>query len=199
MMGRGRQRADVWQRRRRLALLFAITAVFVLSLRACPWGGEPKVVSESEALARVIRSEIGQGSDKQKRHVAWAVRNLANSQHRSIAEMACSPCGPQERGRPVASGQPALDSDRKLARQVLARKLTRDPTGGATHFINPKLQDKLARRGVRGYRGNSYRVVRRRWRRVYGWRPYYRLGPDLELWGPKKRRSSGAKSPASKR
>lgn len=156
-------------------------------------------MSESEALARVIRSEIGQGSDKQKRHVAWAVRNLAASQHRSIAEMACSPCGPQGRGRPVASGQAALDSDRKLARRVLARKQSKDPTGGATHFINPRLQDKLARRGVRGYRGNSYRVVRRRWRRAYGWRPYYRLGPELELWGPKKRGASPVKGRTSKR
>jgi len=26
------------------------------------------------------------------------------------------------------------------------------------------------------------------WSESYGWEAYYRLGPDLELWGPKRRR-----------
>jgi hypothetical protein len=61
-----------------------------------------------------------------------------------------------------------------------------DPTGGATQFIDPALQDKLASRAAPGYRGRTYRRVRRQWSRGYGWEPYYRLAPDLELWGPKR-------------
>lgn len=144
-------------------------------------------VSEEEALARVIRSEIGIGSRHEQVHVAWATRNLARKRNQSIVEMACSPCGPQERGRPVSSIQRATDSDRRLARAILEAPLFLDPTGGATQFINPRLQDQLAKRGAPGYRGRSYSVVSRRWRSRYGWERYYRLSPILELWGEKRK------------
>jgi hypothetical protein len=76
------------------------------------------------------------------------------------------------------------DVDRVLARHVLSMPWSLDPTGGASHFINPLLQDRLARDGrVAGYRGRTYARVRRRWIRDYGWEPYYRLGPTLEMWG----------------
>jgi hypothetical protein len=155
-----------------------------------PWADpERRAHRDAEALARVIRSEIGVGNEKQRLHVAWAVRNLAAERGESIHEMACSPCGPQQRGRPVSSKQPATHADRRLAHQVLAAPLSLDPTGGATHFINPKLQDELARSGkLPGYKGNFYRKVRRRWIRRYRWEPYYRLGPDLEMWGPRRGR-----------
>jgi hypothetical protein len=146
------------------------------------------VASDREALARVIRSEIGSGSDQQKIHVAWATRNLAAERGQSIRRMACSPCGRQQRGRPVSTRRAARASDRALAARVLAAPRWADPTAGATHFINPRLQDALARSGaVPGYRGQTYARVRRRWQRSYGWAPYYRLGSDLEMWGPKPR------------
>ncbi len=151
------------------------------------------VDDDTEALARVIRSEAGVSSAPQRIHVAWVTRNLATERGQSIAEMACSPCGPQELGRPVSSRQAATDPDRELARYILASPLLMDPTGGATHFINPMLQDDLAARGRPGYRGRPYHEVRQRWLNAYGWEPYYRLGPDLELWGPKRR----AKAPRS--
>jgi hypothetical protein len=145
-------------------------------------------IDEDEALARVIQSEIGNGTKTQQRHVAWTARNLAREQGQSIAEMVCSPCGPQQRGRPISSRQLPNDSHREIAQQVLEKPAGRDPTGGATHFLNPQLQNSLARSGKRsGYDGNSYRKVRRRWIRSYGWRPYYRLGNSLEFWGPKKK------------
>lgn len=143
----------------------------------------PVITDDVEALARVIRSEIGIGTEQQKLHVAWTTRNLAESRGQGVAEMACTPCGPQERGRPVSSRQRATDADRALARLVVAADPRLDPTGGATHFLNPALQDELARRGVPGYRNRPYRAIRRIWTRSYGWEPYYRLGPDLELWG----------------
>ena len=143
-------------------------------------------VSETETLARAIRSEIGTGTDKQKLHVAWAVRNLARERKQSLAEMACSPCGMQGKKRPISTAQEALDADLALAEKVLKAPRKADPTGGATHFINPKLQDRLAKRGRRGYRGRPYRKVRRRWIREYKWSPYYRIGTDLEMWGPRR-------------
>lgn len=144
-------------------------------------------MNESEALARVIRSEIGSGSPQQRLHVAWATRNLAAERRQTIVSMACSPCGPQELGRPVSSRQEPRDADRALAEAVLAAPALLDPTGGATHFINPVLQDQLVARKVPGYT-RSYDRVRRMWSDSYGWEAYYRLGSDLELWGPKRRR-----------
>jgi len=171
----------------------SLAAAYVIANRPAP----PVYVNdETEALARVIRSEAGIGSAPQRIHVAWVTRNLAVERSQTIAEMACSPCGPQELGRPVSSRQDATDADRELARHILASPAMLDPTGGATHFINPMLQDDLAARNRPGYRGRPYHEVRQRWLTSYGWEPYYRLGPDLELWGPKRRaraRRAGSK------
>ena len=142
-------------------------------------------MSEREALARVIRSEIGGGSAQQRLHVAWATRNLAAERRQSLVQMACSPCGPQELGRPVSSRQDAREIDRLLADAVLAAPAILDPTAGATHYINPVLQDLLVARKAPGYT-KSYERVRKLWSESYGWEPYYRLGNDLELWGPKR-------------
>jgi|SRR6185503_11301013 len=166
--------------------LIALTAGGLVAFRHSE-SGPFFPVTEEEALARVIHSEIGSGSDQQRLHVAWATRNLAAERRQSIVAMACSPCGPQELGRPVSSRQEARDADRALAEAVLAAPALLDPTGGATHFINPVLQDQLVARRVPGYT-RSYDRVRRMWNESYGWEPYYRLGSDLELWGPKRRR-----------
>ena len=149
------------------------------------------VFDETEAMARVIRSEVGDRSIQYRLHVAWATRNLASARGQSVARMVCSPCGPQELGRPVSSRQSATDGDRQLAGLVLAAPRMLDPTGGATQFIDPALQDELSRRSAHGYRGRPYRHVRRTWIRDYGWEPYYRLGEDLELWGPRRRHGAG--------
>jgi hypothetical protein len=167
----------------RISVLVAIgLAVVVVWTRttSSPISAGPTITDETEALARVIRSEAGIRPVVERVHVAWATRNLATSRDQTVAEMACSPCGPQERGRPVASGQEALSVDRELAKAVLASPSLADPTGGATHFINPAVQDRLAGKGVRGYR--PYARIRRLWRKRYGWRPLYRLSPQLEMW-----------------
>lgn len=165
------------------ALLCAGGLAFHRATRVDP---APMVSDEVEALARVIRSEIGIGTPQQQLHVAWATRNLAASRGQTVAEMACQPCGPQVRGRPVSSRQRATPADRALARLVLEADVRLDPTGGATHFVNPALQDELAKKGRAGYRNRPYRYIRKVWTRSYGWEPYYRLGPDLELWGDKR-------------
>jgi hypothetical protein len=178
----------------RIVCLAAVLAAIVMFIRR----GDIRPIDETEALARVIRSEVGTESHQHRLHVAWSVRNLAREHGRSIVELACSPCGPQQRGRPVSSRQAATDADRALAREVLAASCTLDPTGGATHFIDPSLQDKLARMGAPGYAGNPYIVVARRWRTRYRWQPYYRLGRTLEMWGPTGTRRSGACTDAAR-
>lgn len=173
----------------RIALLACVLVVVVFAWRErrIPDGDVDRPLDEVEALARVIRSEVGTSPVQHRLHVAWATRNLARERRQTIVEMACSPCGRQERGRPVSTRQRATDADRELARKVLDAPCELDPTGGATHFIDPLLQDRLARIAAPGYAGNPYAVVARRWRERYGWEPYYRLGPTLEMWGPKRR------------
>lgn len=146
----------------------------------------PEVLDEVEALARAIRSEAGSEPPLYRLHVAWATRNLAAERGQTVLAMACSPCGPQNGDRPVSTRSRATDTDRVLAEHVLAQPASLDPTGGASHFINPRLQDNLARAGRPGYAGRPYAVVRRRWQQLYNWEPYYRLGPTLELWGVKR-------------
>jgi hypothetical protein len=171
--------------------LVVVAGVVVLALALPRLVPEPvgfATTDEGEALARVIRSEVGGSSPQHRLHVAWATRNLARARGQTIARMACTPCGAQGPGRPVSSRQASTAADRALATYVLDAPALADPTGGASHFINPALQDHLARSGaLPGYLGRTYAVVRRRWIERYGWEPYYRLGPDLELWGPRRR------------
>jgi hypothetical protein len=184
---RARAKLARYPRLCRLASLAAALTIG-LAVASIPSWCSKRPVSESsdvEALARVIRSEIGIGKPHERLHVAWATRNLANQRGQSIAEMACSPCGPQNAGRPVATGQRAQAADRELARHVLSAPAFLDPTGGATNFINPRLQDRLAASGAMpGYAGRTYERVSRRWRERYGLTLYYRLAPTLEFWGP---------------
>jgi hypothetical protein len=179
-----------WLRCQRLAVKLAVAAVLVIVAlligRRTTTSGLPLYITDdAEALARVIRSEVGSMDSQAQLHVAWVTRNLAAERRQTIARMACTPCGEQGPARPVSSRQDATDASRALASMVLAAPSLLDPTGGATHFINPVLQDELATSGrLPGYVGNSYAVVRRRWMQSYGWAPYYRLGPTLEFWGP---------------
>jgi hypothetical protein len=168
------------------ALVLAAGAVAAAAMLATRPPAEPFVHDEVEALARVIRSEAGTSPLQQRVHIAWATRNLAEERRQTIARMACSPCGPQQAGRPVSSRQAPTEGDRQLARQILAAPRELDATGGATRFVNPKLQDELAASGRKGYRDRPYHAVRKRWTEVYGWEPYYRLGRELELWGPRR-------------
>ena len=180
-----------WNAQSRAARVAAFCAAIALSLSVqCKpplESVEPRAMTETEALARVIRSEAGIEPATYKLHIAWATRNLAAERSQTIIEMACSPCGRQGSKRPVSTRFRARDADRVLAHHVLSMSPALDPTGGASHFINPRLQDQLARSGRHaGYRGRTYAKVSRRWIDVYGWEPYYRLGPTLEMWGPKR-------------
>ena len=189
---RGGTHAWRWLRRQHLAVRIGVPALLIAAI-VIGWRWHRAYrhdhpLDEAEALARVIHSEVGGQSRQQRLHVAWATRNLAAERGQSIVEMVCSPCGPQGVGRPESSRQDATADDRVLARSVLAAPGILDPTGGATHFIDPLLQDQLATAHAPGYVGRTYRVVERRWRQSYGWEPYYRLSPTLEFWGPARAR-----------
>lgn len=181
----GARRFARWFAAQRRSVQLGLVAVAIAALM---WvtRDRPEPMTEVEALARVIRSEAGIEPPHYRLHVAWATRNLAAERGQTIVAMACSPCGDQGSARPVSTRFGATGADRALAAHVLGLPLSLDPTGGASHFINPRLQDQLAREGRPGYRGRPYAVVRRRWMRVYGWEPYYRLGPTLELWGKRR-------------
>lgn len=111
-----------------------------------------------DALARVITSEAGSGSLAEKRAIGWTVRNRAAKARKSIAQLVCAPCGPQEPGRPFSSRQPATAEARRIAAEILAAPPGGDPTAGATAFFEPALQDKLAKAG--GIRTPEGKVVK---------------------------------------
>jgi hypothetical protein len=144
------------------------------------------VVSETEALARMLRSEIGTGSWQQRVHVAWATRNPppARPEYRSDRLLAVRPPGARPPGRqppgspptPIASWLPWSWPPIRPSIPPAA------PTTSSTRRSRTS-----SRRGVAGYRNRAYTRVRQIWIDRYGWEPDNRLGPDLELWGPRRR------------
>jgi len=161
-----------------LALLLGGSAVAAALLwrdrndngRAVDRTGEPAggdvVTDEVEALARVITSEAGSKryTDDERRAIAWTVRNRARRRKTTIARMVCQPCGPCCKGRPFSSARPATDATRRLAREVLAEPLERDPTNGARAFFEPVVQDRLVAERRPGYRFTSAEL-RAKWSR----------------------------------
>lgn len=126
---------------------------------------------DTEVLGRVIHSEIGSGTREQKVAVAWVARNLALSKGKSIWQLLCNPCGREEGyRRPMSTRQPADEDDLAIAAEVLAAPPSADPTGGATHHVDPTVR--------------NYPEIRKRWIEQYKWEPIKRIGRRLELWRP---------------
>lgn len=104
----------------------------------------PPPRDDAEALGRVVTSEARGYSRAERLAIAWAVRNRARRRGESIARMVCWPtCGPCCKGRPFSSARPGSAEDLALAREVLAAPDSADPTGGASAFFEPALQDRL--------------------------------------------------------
>jgi hypothetical protein len=142
------------------------------------------VRDETEALARVIRSEAGAGTEAERVSVGWAARNRARKLGISVARMVCDPwCGPQHEQdatmRPMSSDQEPTPADRLLAARILVGPRSADPTRGADSFIEPALQDQLVAQGRLGYR-RTYAAWRKRWLRA-GQTRLRRVG-RFELW-----------------
>jgi spore germination cell wall hydrolase CwlJ-like protein len=118
-----------------------------------------------DGLGRVITSEANGYSEAERLAIAWTVRNRARKRGVSIAQLVCWPsCGPQGKDRPFSSARAANETNRALARRVLAAPQSEDPTRGATAFFEPQVQDKLVAEGRPGYRFTSEQV-RAKWQR----------------------------------
>lgn len=135
---------------------------------------------EVDALARVITSEADGYSEVERTAIAWCVRNRARKRGTSIAKLVCTPtCGPCCHGRPFSSARPSTVVNRELAVRVLGAPQSADPTGGATSFFEPRVQDKLVAAHREGYRFTSAQL-RERWIRD-GQRARTTVGA-FELW-----------------
>lgn len=158
-----------------------------------------------EALARVIDSEARSESAAVRRAIGWVVRNRFRGLGKSIYSVEYPWREQKGSDPPFASARPASDGTYALAREILAADQSDDPTGGATSFFEPKLQDvlvqagALARAGETGLRVidgvkisditrfKSYKktadVIRKSWSK--GSALYAVAGP-FELWGSRK-------------
>lgn len=111
---------------------------------------------EVEALARVIASEAGSGSPIEMRAIAWTVRNRAKG--KSLYSIFYPWRAQSGSNPPASSARPATMATGAIAEQVLSLPQSADPTGGATSFFEPKMQDiffkagELARSGEKGDR-----------------------------------------------
>lgn len=115
--------------------------------------GIAQTPDEIEALARVIASEAGSGTLAEQRAIAWTVRNrfrgksIYAKQHPWRSQKGSNP--------PFSSAREARDSHRVIAREVLAADQSQDPTGGATSFFEPKMQDIFAKAGALARAGET--------------------------------------------
>lgn len=108
---------------------------------------------EIEALARVIASEAGAGTSAEQKAVGWTVRNRFRGKSIYAGEY---PWRSQNGSNPpFASARPASDSHRKLAAEILAADQSQDPTGGATSFFEPRMQDVFAKAGEMARNGET--------------------------------------------
>lgn len=129
-----------------------------IPLPEVPSGGSgiAATADEIEALGRVIASEAGSGTEAEQRCIAWTVRN--HFRGKSIYQKQF-PWRSQKGGDPpFSSARPATAATLRLATEVLAQDQADDPTGGATSFFEPRMQDafykagELARAGQTGDR-----------------------------------------------
>ena len=108
---------------------------------------------EVEALARVIASEAGSGTLAEQKAIGWTVRNRFRG--KSIYEKEFPWRSQKGSDPPFASARPATDASRKLAAEILASSQSDDPTGGATSFFEPRMQDIFAKAGEMARNGET--------------------------------------------
>jgi len=112
--------------------------------------------NEIEALGRVIASEAGSGTSAEQKAIGWTVRNRFRG--KSIYAVEYPWRSQKGSDPPFASARDATDKTRALAREILNADQSQDPTGGATSFFEPRMQDiffkagELARKGETGDR-----------------------------------------------
>lgn len=108
---------------------------------------------EIEALARTIASEAGSGTLAEQKAIGWTVRNRFRGKSIYATQY---PWRAQKGGDPpFSSARPANDAHLRLAREILAADQSQDPTGGATSFFEPKMQDLFAKAGEMARNGET--------------------------------------------
>lgn len=116
----------------------------------------------SYSLARLMASEAGGQPEAVKVAVAWAAKNEAARRGITVADLLLGAEKKYARqtvkGRYASTGQPPTAADVTLANRVAAG-LVPDPTGGATNWDSPRVQDRLLASGTRGYRKTSAEVA----------------------------------------
>ena len=126
---------------------------------AAPAGSAGSALSDNEveALARVVASEVGSGTRAEQEAVAWAVRNRFRGKSIRAVE---HPWRAQRGSKPpFSSARPASAGHALVAREVLAADQALDPTGGATAFFEPRMQDAFAKAGALARAGETGRRV----------------------------------------
>lgn len=111
--------------------------------------------NEIEALARVIASEAGSGTPAEQRAIAWTVRNHFRAKKKSIYSVEYPWRSQNGSNPPFSSARAANDSHRALAKQILSAPQEQDPTGGATSFFEPKMQDVFFKAGEMARAGQT--------------------------------------------
>ncbi len=100
-----------------------------------------------EALGRMIASENPKDLLIVQRAIAWAARNEAARERKSVADLVMPGGVPgHQKGRYATTINPATTATRLIAFDVLSGKVP-DPTGGAIQFDAPHTQDLLFARG----------------------------------------------------
>ena len=140
--------------------------------------GKPRVVTTPPAelaaaaavpldqysLARAIQSEAGSSSEAERTAVAWVVWNMANSLGKTITATVTSGnqagfYGAQNLGgRFVSTASAPRAANLALAGSILAGEIP-DNTGGALHFFNPALQDRMLAKLVPGYKKSAAQFI----------------------------------------
>lgn len=108
---------------------------------------------EVDALARVLASEAGSGTSAEQRGIAWTVRNRFRG--KSIYKGETPWRAQYGSNPPFSSARPATDATRAFAKQILSQDASQDPTGGATSFFEPRMQDIFAKAGAMARDGGT--------------------------------------------
>jgi hypothetical protein len=166
--------------------------------------GEGRTVEDVEALARAVTSELGACSDEEQQAAAWAMRNRADVLGATLKQL-LAPLGffgPSAASKGYASTR--RQADKRAVTNVIGcldALQSKDPTGGATEFWVPKLQQQMHMLGClhRGAVANGDNERAQRYARFAGYETedavrdkYQRSGfsvvgvvGDIELLGRK--------------
>jgi len=113
------------------------------------------------ALATMLSSESGAGSQAVRTAIAWTARNRSLQSGKSMMQV-LAPDGTfgvqGQAGREFSSARPPTKSDVQLAIKI-QRGDIKDPVKGATHFDHPAAQRKYVAQQAEGYAGKTPEVV----------------------------------------